>query len=154
MATAKKLPSGKYRCLVYTGKGTDGKREYKSFTADTKKEAEYKEGKEQLAGISENAQKSNEEDSKGNKAIDDNKPAIWKVDGKKHFIVMSITNVGFDGKEERISYMLDNYQVDLMMFQDGGGSVGMYDARRDVLIAGEREGKNGRPVATVICVKE
>lgn len=42
MATAKKLPSGKYRCLVYTGKGTDGKREYKSFTADTKKEAEYK----------------------------------------------------------------------------------------------------------------
>ena len=41
MATAKRLPSGKYRCLVYTGKGTDGKREYKSFTADTKKEAEF-----------------------------------------------------------------------------------------------------------------
>ena len=76
-----------------------------------KKEAEYKEEKEQLAGISENAQKSNEEDSKGNKAIDDNKPVIWKVDGKKHFIVMSVTNVGFDGKEVSVSYMLDNYQT-------------------------------------------
>lgn len=41
MATAKKLPSGAYRCLVYIGKGEDGKRQYKSFTADTKKEAEY-----------------------------------------------------------------------------------------------------------------
>lgn len=76
-----------------------------------KKEAKYKEEKEQNAGISENVQKSNEEDSKGNKAIDDNKPVIWKVDGKKHFIVMSVTNVGFDGKEGSVSYMLDNYQT-------------------------------------------
>lgn len=38
MATAKKLPSGSYRCRVYdkvTGK-------YKSFTADTKRDAEHK----------------------------------------------------------------------------------------------------------------
>lgn len=41
MATAKKLPSGSWRCLVYTGKDENGKRQYKSFTADTKKEAEY-----------------------------------------------------------------------------------------------------------------
>ena len=40
MAKAKKLPSGVYRCLVYTGKSVAGKREYKSFTADTKREAE------------------------------------------------------------------------------------------------------------------
>ena len=40
MATAKKLPSGAYRCLVYTGKDATGKRQYKSFTAPTKKEAE------------------------------------------------------------------------------------------------------------------
>lgn len=39
MATAKKLPSGKYRCLIYVGMDK-GKRKYKSFTADTKKEAE------------------------------------------------------------------------------------------------------------------
>ncbi len=41
MATAKKLPSGKYRCLIYIGM-ENGKRKYKSFTADTKKEAELK----------------------------------------------------------------------------------------------------------------
>lgn len=41
MATAKKLPSGKYRCLIYTGM-ENGQRKYKSFTADTKKEAELK----------------------------------------------------------------------------------------------------------------
>jgi len=41
MATAKKLPSGKYRCLIFAGM-ENGKRKYKSFTADTKKEAELK----------------------------------------------------------------------------------------------------------------
>ena len=40
MATAKKLPSGNYRCRVYVGK-ENGKNIYKSFTAPTKKEAEY-----------------------------------------------------------------------------------------------------------------
>ena len=40
MATAKKLPSGKYRALVYIGT-FNGKRKYKSFTAGTQKEAEY-----------------------------------------------------------------------------------------------------------------
>lgn len=42
MAKAKKLPSGNWRALVYAG--TDPvtkKRNYESFTADTKKEAEY-----------------------------------------------------------------------------------------------------------------
>ncbi len=41
MATAKKLPSGAYRCLIFDHM-EDGKRKYKSFTAPTKKEAEYK----------------------------------------------------------------------------------------------------------------
>lgn len=41
MATAKKLPSGSWRVNQYVGKDEDGKRIYKSFTADTKKEAEY-----------------------------------------------------------------------------------------------------------------
>lgn len=40
MATAKKLPSGNWRVLIYMGKGPDGKREYQSFTAPTKREAE------------------------------------------------------------------------------------------------------------------
>lgn len=41
MATAKKLPSGSWRVRVYTGTSADGKRQYKSFTAATKREAEY-----------------------------------------------------------------------------------------------------------------
>lgn len=41
MAKAKKLPSGRWRVNQYVGKDQNGKRIYKSFTADTKKEAEY-----------------------------------------------------------------------------------------------------------------
>jgi integrase len=40
MATAKKLPSGSWRCRIYVGK-ENGKDIYKSFTASTKKEAEF-----------------------------------------------------------------------------------------------------------------
>ena len=41
MATAKKLPSGSWRCLSYDYTDEKGKRHYKSFTAPTKKQAEY-----------------------------------------------------------------------------------------------------------------
>lgn len=41
MATAKKQKSGKWRVLLYVGADSSGKRQYKSFTAPTKKEAEY-----------------------------------------------------------------------------------------------------------------
>jgi integrase len=42
MAKAKKLPSGSWRVQLYVGADpVTGKRKYKSFTADTKKEAEY-----------------------------------------------------------------------------------------------------------------
>ena len=41
MAKAKKLPSGNWRVNQYIGKNKDGKRQYKSFTASSKKEAEY-----------------------------------------------------------------------------------------------------------------
>lgn len=40
MATAKKLKSGSWRCLVYSHTDAHGKRHYESFTAPTKKEAE------------------------------------------------------------------------------------------------------------------
>lgn len=39
MATARVLPSGKWRCFIFAGM-ENGKRKYKSFTADTKNEAE------------------------------------------------------------------------------------------------------------------
>ena len=41
MANAKKLPSGSWRVRVYDGKDQNGKDVYKSFTAPTKKQAEY-----------------------------------------------------------------------------------------------------------------
>ena len=41
MATAKKLPSGRWRCLIYDYTDESDKRHYKSFTADTKKQAEF-----------------------------------------------------------------------------------------------------------------
>ena len=41
MAKAKKTKSGNYRCLVYSHTDPGGKRRYRSFTAPTKKEAEY-----------------------------------------------------------------------------------------------------------------
>lgn len=40
MAKATKLPSGKWRVLVYAGKDETGKRKYKSFTAPTQRKAE------------------------------------------------------------------------------------------------------------------
>ena len=41
MPKAKKLPSGNWRTRIYIGT-ENGKPKYKSFTADTKKESEYK----------------------------------------------------------------------------------------------------------------
>lgn len=41
MAKAKKLPSGKWRCRPYDYTDEKGKRHYVSFTANTRKEAEY-----------------------------------------------------------------------------------------------------------------
>lgn len=40
MATAKKLPSGSWRCRVYSHTDSTGKRIYESFTASSKREAE------------------------------------------------------------------------------------------------------------------
>lgn len=41
MAKAKKLPSGNWRARAFLGADADGKKQYKSFTAPTKREAEY-----------------------------------------------------------------------------------------------------------------
>lgn len=41
MPKAKKLPSGNWRVRVYDGKDQNGKDHYRSFTAETKKQAEY-----------------------------------------------------------------------------------------------------------------
>lgn len=41
MPTAKKLPSGSWRCQAYDYTDDNGKRHYESFTADSKKDAEF-----------------------------------------------------------------------------------------------------------------
>lgn len=41
MATARKLPSGSWRIQVFDHKDVDGKKHYKSFTAPTKREAQF-----------------------------------------------------------------------------------------------------------------
>lgn len=52
MATARKLASGNYRIRIYIGQGSDGKPKYKSFTAPTKKEAEFAAAQYQQANTS------------------------------------------------------------------------------------------------------
>lgn len=42
MATAKKLPSGTWRCIVYVGKDANGKKKYKSITDYDKRKCERK----------------------------------------------------------------------------------------------------------------
>jgi len=69
----------------------------------------------------------------------------------RYFHVQSVTTAT---EHELVQYMLKNYDVDLLLIQDAGGSTGFYDRKKDVLLAGEREGTNGRPVASVVCVKE
>jgi peptidoglycan hydrolase-like protein with peptidoglycan-binding domain len=66
----------------------------------------------------------------------------------RYFQVQSIYKV----TERAIADFMMPYKVDIMLLQDGGGSVGFYDARTDSLIAAELEGANGRPVASVMGV--
>jgi len=72
------------------------------------------------------------------------------ADGR-YFHVQSVTK---STEKAIVDYMIAHYDVDLMLIQDSGGSTGEYDSKLDVLLAGEREGPNGRPVASVVCVKE
>lgn len=69
----------------------------------------------------------------------------------RYFHVQSVTTAT---EHALVQYMLKNYDVDLLLIQDAGGSTGFYDRRKDALLAGEREVVNGRAVASVVCVKE
>ena len=54
---------------------------------------------------------------------------------------------------EVAQYVRDHYNVTLLLVQDAGGSTGMYRASDGYLFAPEKEGTNGRPVCSVVCVK-
>lgn len=69
----------------------------------------------------------------------------------KYFQVQSVMKAT---PKQLIDYMYTNFDVEDMLIQDYGGSTGDYDARYDCLLAGEREGTDGRKVASVVCVRE
>ena len=54
---------------------------------------------------------------------------------------------------EVAQYVRDRYDVKLLLVQDAGGSTGMYRASDGYLFAPEKEGTNGRPVCSVVCIK-
>lgn len=56
-------------------------------------------------------------------------------------------------EHEVAQYVRDHYDVKLLLVQDAGGSTGMYRASDGYLFAPEKEGANGRPVCSVVCIK-
>ena len=70
------------------------------------------------------------------------------TDGR-FFVVQSLVKAT---EYEIAKHMKTNYNVKLMLTQDSGGSTGLYFREHDALIACEKEGANGRPVATVVCI--
>lgn len=56
-------------------------------------------------------------------------------------------------EDEVARYVNGKYTVALLLVQDAGGSTGMYRAADGYLFAPEREGTNGRPVCSVVCIK-
>lgn len=54
---------------------------------------------------------------------------------------------------EVAQYVQDHYDVKLLLVQDAGGSTGMYRVSDGYLFAPEKEGVDGRPVCSVVCIK-
>lgn len=65
MATAKKTPSGQWKCRVYSHTSQDGKKHYRAFTAPTKQEAE-----QEAARFSSSKERAARVDLTVNEAID------------------------------------------------------------------------------------
>ena len=56
--------------------------------------------------------------------------------------------------EEQVArYAAGRYTVELLLVQDAGGSTGMYRVSDGYLFAPEKEGTDGRPVCSVVCIK-
>ena len=56
-------------------------------------------------------------------------------------------------EDEVARYAAGRYTIDLLLVQDAGGSTGMYRTSDGYLFAPEKEGANGRPVCSVVCMK-
>ena len=57
-------------------------------------------------------------------------------------------------EDEVARYATGRYTIALLLVQDAGGSTGMYRAGDSYLFAPEREGANGRPVCSVVCMRK
>ena len=57
--------------------------------------------------------------------------------------------------EEQVArYAAGKYAIKLLLVQDAGGSTGMYRVSDGYLFAPEREGADGRPVCSVVCMRK
>ena len=57
--------------------------------------------------------------------------------------------------EEQVArYAAGRYTIDLLLVQDAGGSTGMYRVEDNYLFAPEKEGTDGRPVCSVVCMRK
>ena len=57
--------------------------------------------------------------------------------------------------EEQVArYAAGRYTIALLLVQDAGGSTGMYRVEDNYLFAPEKEGADGRAVASVVCMKK
>lgn len=57
--------------------------------------------------------------------------------------------------EEQVArYAAGRYTIALLLVQDAGGSTGMYRMKDGYLFAPEKEGTDGRPVCSVVCMRK
>ena len=57
--------------------------------------------------------------------------------------------------EEQVArYAAGRYTIELLLVQDAGGSTGMYRVSDGYLFAPEKEGTDGRPVCSVVCMRK
>lgn len=57
--------------------------------------------------------------------------------------------------EEQVArYAAGRYTIELLLVQDAGGSTGMYRVSDNYLFAPEKEGTDGRPVCSVVCMRK
>lgn len=76
------------------------------------------------------------------------------MDGR-FFVVQNRYNTPKQVAQHTIAFLQKYYGtgVHLMLWEDGGGSVGTYSSRADMLYAPQKEGTFGRSVCSVICAK-
>lgn len=81
--------------------------------------------------------------------------AIGTTTDNRYFVMQNNGNTEYEMCRKITSFLSKYYgtKVKLMLWEDGGGSVGTYCRRSQILYAPLKEGANGRAVASVICAR-